>query len=229
MKKENKMQKTPFTFKRNAFTMLELVLAIVVLGIITALALPRMDRDLKQEAADNVLSAIRYTQHLALTDNRHRFDSSDWQKSLWQIRFSNPSNTWLYTVASNSDYETTGTNLDQNESAIDPANGKFMHSSDSVLDSDESPNIFLTKKYGIDSIVFNSCHGKSNSTAQHIAFDHLGRPHRGVTQGATNDYETYDNNGNCLITFNSPSFDSNFTIEIESETGYAFIVGQPGS
>jgi len=229
MKKENNIQKTPYGFKQNAFTMIELVLAIVVLGIITALALPRMDRDLKQEAADNVLSAIRYTQHLALTDNRHKFDSADWQKSLWQIRFSNPSSTWLYTVASNNDYNTGGTNLDQNESAIDPANGKFMHSDDSILDSDESPNIFLTKKYGINSIVFNSCHGKSASTAYHIAFDNLGRPHRGVTQGATNDYQTYINNGNCLITFNSPSFDSSFTIEIEQETGYAFIVGQPDS
>ena len=226
MKKINYTNQKIYLLQKKAFTMIELVMVIVVLGILAALAMPRLDRDLKQEAADNILSAIRYTQHLALTDNRHEFDKKNWQKALWQIRFSSPSSKWLYTVASNIDYNN---NLDQNESAIDPSNGKFMHSGDGIQDNDESPNIFLTKKYGIDSVTFNGCDGKSSSTAKHIAFDALGRPHRGVTQSATNDYATYINNSNCQITFSAPSFDSNLTIEIEQETGYAFIVGQEDS
>jgi len=48
--------------KHSAFTMIELVLVIVVLGILAALAMPRLERDLRQEAKDNLLSAIRYTQ-----------------------------------------------------------------------------------------------------------------------------------------------------------------------
>jgi len=55
---------------KSAFTMIELILVIVVLGILAALAMPRVDRDSRQEAADNILSAIRYTQHLALMDNK---------------------------------------------------------------------------------------------------------------------------------------------------------------
>ena len=73
--------------KKEAFTMLELVFVIVVLGILAALALPRIDRDLRQEAGDNILSAIRYTQHLALNDDKINPSINDWQKSLWQVRF----------------------------------------------------------------------------------------------------------------------------------------------
>ena len=196
--------------KRSAFTMIELVFVIVVLGILAALALPRLERDLKQEAADNILSSIRYTQHLALTDNKHRFDLVDWQKALWQISFSQSS----YTIGTDMDYSG---DIIPTEAAIDPSNGQLMHSDA----TNPSPNILLTKKYGINSITFNNC-GTSG-----IAFDNLGRPHGSVST-ATNDYATYLNN-DCQITFASPAFDSNLVIEIKKETGYAYIVGQPNS
>jgi prepilin-type N-terminal cleavage/methylation domain-containing protein len=210
-----------FYKQTKAFTMIELVFVIVVLGSLAALALPRMDRDLRQEAADNVLSAIRYTQHLALVDDKTNPFDTVWQQTLWQMRFSESTSPYAlhYTISSNMNHQT---NLNQSESAIDPANGKYMHSTNDIIDSDESPNIFLTKKYGITSMTFNDCHGSQNTTAKHIAFDHLGRPHRGVTQGASNDYRTYVSNKNCQITFDSPSFDP-FTIIIEKETGYAYI------
>ena len=202
-----------------AFTMLELVFVIVVLGIIATLALSRLDRDLRQEAKDNIVSAIRYTQHLALTDNKIDPTIDNWQEALWQIRFSNPGGEWLYTIASNSDY---GGNLDQNESAIDPLNGKYMHSTDaSPADDDESPNIFLTKLYGIDSVTFNNCRGTLNSTARHIAFDHMGRPHRGVTGGGSNDYRTLVTTSDCSIVFGFIDNSINdINITIARETGY---------
>lgn len=198
---------------RSAFTMLELVFVIVVIGILTALTLPRLERDIKQEAADNILSSIRYTQHLALTDNKHRHDRTDWQKALWQIRFSESSNNWSYTVAT--DMNLDG-NLVQSESTIDPSNGQLMQ------------NVPLTNNYGIDTITFNNCTGQSGSTATHIAFDNFGRPHRGVT-GATNTYTTYINNSSCQITFGSPSFDTDIVIVINRETGYAYIIDQVDS
>ncbi|MCF6244250.1 MAG: type II secretion system GspH family protein [Sulfurovum sp.] len=206
--------------KRPAFTMLELVFVIVVLGILASLAMPRIDRDLKQEAADNVLSAIRYTQHLALTDNKHKYNEKDWLKSLWQIRFENDSG-FAYIIASNSDLDA---NLDEDEAALDPANGKLFYN-----DGDHaSPNVFIEKLYGIDTVTFNDCAGTSASNAKHIAFDNLGRPHRGVF-AATYDYKTYVKNKDCQITFSSDAFDSDFTIQINRETGYAFIVGQESS
>jgi len=40
---------------KNAFTMVELLFVIIVIGILASLAMPRLDRDNKQEASDNKL------------------------------------------------------------------------------------------------------------------------------------------------------------------------------
>ncbi len=211
--------------RKNAFTMIELVLVIVVLGILAALAIPRLDRDLRQEAADNVLSAIRYTQHLALVDDETNSSDNQWQKTLWQIRFNtgNEAQDFFYVVASNTD---KNNQLAQNECAIDPSNGKYMYNQNGnhTIDSTESPNIFIGKKYGVDSITFQG--GCSNS--QHIAFDHLGRPHVNI-YNAGNDYATYMTS-DCNITFSSTNgaFDP-FKIIIKKETGYTYVDGQPDS
>ena len=112
-----------------AFTMIELIFVIVVLGILAALALPRLDRDLRQEAKDNILSAIRYTQHLALNDNKTDPFDSTWQSKLWNISFSNV------------DYNITSNGIP----AVDPTNGK-------ALDSTGNPEVNLGKKYSVNSI-----------------------------------------------------------------------------
>jgi len=206
--------------------MLELVFVIVVLGILAALAIPRLDRDLRQEAADNILSAIRYTQHLALLDNQHTFDSAVWQKSLWTIRFQADGS--FYTISSNIDYDA---NVDENESTIDPANGKLMYSSDAVIDSDESPNIFLLKKYGINTVDFTACTGTASgaNTSKHLAFDYKGRPHKGVYNTAANDYRTIMNS-DCSIRFKFINTSINdIVVNIKKETGYASIVGNDES
>ena len=212
--------------KHNAFTMLELVFVIVVLGILAAIAIPRMDRDLRQEAADNILSSVRYTQHLALLDNRHTFNEANWQKSFWTIRFD--ANGGFYTVSSNIDYST---NVDKNESAMDPANGKLFYSDDNIIDSDESPSIFLNRKYGIDTVDFTNCKVTANgdNTSNHIAFDYMGRPHKGMYNTATNDYRTVMR-ADCEIVFKftDTSIDDIHML-IMQETGYAYLEDQPDS
>lgn len=64
---------------KKAFTMLELVVVIVVIGIIAVAALPRINDDHIAEAADQVMSHIRYTQHLAMQDSKVG-DGDKWYK-----------------------------------------------------------------------------------------------------------------------------------------------------
>ena len=94
---------------------------------------------------------------------------------------------WYYTISSDTDH---GGGVDKNETAIDPVNGKlfFNQQGTYVVDSDETPAIFLSRNYGVDSIVT----GGSCGNGQHIAFDQLGRPHAGLwTAGTHNDYSSY--------------------------------------
>lgn len=203
--------------KRPAFTMLELVFVIVVLGILASLAMPRLERDLRQEAKDNLLSAIRYTQHLALIDDKTNPADTNWQQKLWKISFStSPTNNLanFYTVSSDTDQDGS---VDKNETAIDPANGKYMYNlgGDTDIDPDESSSVFIGKTYGVNTMTFTG--GCAN--AQHVAFDHLGRPHNGIG-GATNDYGTYMAS-DCTIEFGfADTSITPLTVTIAPETGH---------
>lgn len=197
--------------KHSAFTMLELIFVIVVLGILSALAMPRLDRDLRQEAKDNLLSAIRYTQHLALIDDKTDPNDGNWQRKLWMIQFVQFGGKLRYRIGADTN---GGGAIDKVEAAIDPINGKYIYNNSTSLQSDESPNIFLGKKYGIDSLSLSG-----GCTSQHIAFDNLGRPFSGITT-ATNDYSKYMTS-DCSMTFGFESSDiSDLIITISKETGY---------
>lgn len=202
--------------KKSAFTIIELVFVIVVLGILASLAMGRMERDLTQEASENVLSHIRLTQQLALRDNKHRSDNSmNWQRAYWKFDF-DCTTSCRYTVGS--DINLDGI-LTKEESAMDPIDGKYLFNDDSI-DNEMSTNIILENKFGINSITATA--GCANNDS--IAFDYLGRPHLDIDT-ATNTFSNYMSS-DCNLTFGMLASDS-FTVTIQSETGHAFLVGQP--
>jgi len=215
---------------RKAFTMLELVIVIVVLGILAALAIPRLERDIKQEAADNILSAIRYTQHLALQDNKHLASDPKWQQRFWHIYFGTCDGEKFYAIGSDENMETSNNGrVDFLESALDPANGKRIWAHDgagcagSYDMKDLSPEIFLSKKYGVAS--YSATGG---CTKSYLGFDHLGRPYSDAFPTSTTpDYSGYMTS-ECSLSFTLENGES-FTIKVEPETGYAYIDGQNDS
>lgn len=108
---------------RKAFTMLELVFVIVVIGILAAAIIPSTRTNPAQEAAIQLLSHIRYTQHLAMIDDKYDAANPTWFQERWQIAFTgntysilsngvpaiDPSNSAapLQTIDLNSDYSVT--------------------------------------------------------------------------------------------------------------------------
>ena len=212
---------TPQT--HSAFTMIELIFVIIVLGILAALAIPRLDRDFRQEAADNLLSAVRYTQHLALLDDKNDINDANWQQKFWMIKFTGGADAY-YTISSDADKSGT---VEKAECSLDPVNGKYMyHLSPNPTQADESTNVAIGHKYGINAVATNG-----GCAARHIAFDNFGRPHNGLktTAGgvlASNDYATYmPSDCTMTFTFSDAAIDP-IVMTIKTETGYAYIVGQ---
>lgn len=192
--------------KRLAFTMIELIFVIVVIGILSAVLLPRMERDSLSEAAVQLASHIRYAQHLAMVDDKYVPDTTMskqqssasknmevqyWYLGRWQVRFSSANGTQSYMVMSDSPISSydgnpnASANFSYSEVARDPLNtNKYLigttFSSFNNNDSVHINNMLdLKGKYNVNSISISG--GGTGSTARRVIFDHLGRPYRGDT------------------------------------------------
>ena len=190
--------------------MLELVFVIVIIGIISAMVIPRMDRDSLFEAADQTLKHIKYTQHLAMTQDVYDDTLANWFRRRWEIQFFTCGG---YAVHSDTNMNNSA-NAARNESAVDPQTGKFLYTTATCTmpaANTDYERVNLAGYFGITDIGFSAgCAGN-----QQISFDTLGRP-----------YITNSVNGvlknNCEITLTSST--GSETIRIHPETGYACIL-----
>ncbi|WP_241855416.1 pilus assembly FimT family protein [Sulfurimonas xiamenensis] len=219
---------------KKAFSMIELVIAIVVIGILAVSIIPRIYSNRLQEAAEQVISHIRYTQHLAMVDDKFDAKNADWYKERWQIFFAKTDASdkkWAYTVFSDHAGESTG-NPGISEIAKNPLDmSKYLTAGySSILHSDPkvTSELNIGKTYGITDIVFSA---NCKKYSLRIAFDHLGRPlydgshllDDAYRNGANSQLIQNDISGNpCVITLSSE--EGSVKIAVEPETGYAHMI-----
>ncbi len=188
---------------KSSFTMLELIIVIVVAGVLAVTVIPRLERNRLHVAAQQVARHLRYTQHLAMVDDMYDATKPQWYKAMWRISFRSHN---CYVVSSNTDFDM---NYDKLESAIDPLTKTLLYSNNFCThNSSDNSDMFLSDKYGIDSIEFENTCGNN----RFIAFDHLGRPHK--TLSSVNDLVSTE----CRITLQSGSRKG--VISVMPETGY---------
>jgi prepilin-type N-terminal cleavage/methylation domain-containing protein len=225
---------------RNAFTMIELLLVVTLIAIIASYSMPRLKRDTRSEAINHMLSMIRYTQNLALHDSKHSISNTKWQRSFWrfQLYFCKGSKDMFYLIGTDNDL--SGKVNYTSEAAVDPSNNKPLFwttaktcpkNSADALTNQVSPNIFISQKYGIKKVTFNSCNirknGSATSSAKHIGFDNFGRPLKSYTQSLYPNYWGHTV-GNCTIKFEfKDSTIKAFTIVVPPESGYAYLQENP--
>lgn len=196
---------------KKAFTMIEMIFVIIVIGILSAIAIPRVSENHLNEAADQVISHIRYTQHLAMQDNK--FDQADntWFQERWQIAF----NGEVYTIFSDQNKNNT---QDLAEIATNPNNPTQRLTGDDSVD-EVTRELDIGVKYDITSIAFSPNCGTGNR----ISFDSMGRPISGNPTGLTGPYSPSGLiSGQCQITLTSNG--ETKVIAIEAETGYTHIL-----
>jgi len=214
----------PHIHDKPAYTLIEVTVVLMLLGILTSLTLSKAQPDLRVLAITQIITDIRHTQHLALHDHKHQFNHANWQKRFWRIGFEYCAGRTHYYEYIGSDNNKKG-GIDHYESAIDPITGRRMIWSGKACpnagDSSTASSIFITHKYGINRIKWKG----SCRHAQYIGFDSLGRIHQGfASSGAKTPHYSSNLSTPCLITFDSPSFDKSFTISIAPETGYTHLV-----
>ena len=214
---------------KKAFTLLELVFVIVVIGILAAVIIPKTKTNPVEEAAIQLVSHIRYTQHLAMMDDKFNVDNK-WYEERWQIRFTlgSEGSDGKIAYAIFSDFNGAhSTHPELNELAKDPLTGLAITGgvTNAVKYTDEGvyskANLGVT--YNIDSITFSPPCQYYGS--MRIAFDHLGRPIKGNI-GSTTVTSNIDTlkyiTQRCEISLHSGS--ESETIAVEPETGYAHIL-----
>ena len=222
---------------KKAFTMLELVFVIVVIGILAAAIIPSTRTNPLQEAAVQVLSHIRYTQHLAMMDDKYNAADANWYKQRWQILFSSngsSGNTMAYTVFSDTAGGSAG-NPDEAEIAINPSNPSQRmtggQTSTVSLNIDNAAFVGMNKlnigrSYGITGLVFSASCTIAGSTR--LTFDHMGRSIKSNLSSNTQAYDTNDLiQTNCDITMTHNNGDT-IVIRVEEETGYSCILNAAG-
>ncbi|MFT7861097.1 MAG: type II secretion system protein [Sulfurimonas sp.] len=218
---------------KKAFTMMELIFVLVVMGILAAVIMPRMERDPVREAAIQLVSHIRYTQHLAMVDDKYA-DTADpnkrWWRGRWQLKFKNAAQTngeESYTIFSDS-YAVnvySGNANSKDEIATNPQDkSKKLTGGDNAInfnDTEATRSMNLGMKYGI--IAVNLGASCRDNQSKGIAFDHLGRPLKGGFSAFMSPYPNSANliTSDCNITLVGST--GSVTVTITPETGYAYI------
>jgi len=207
---------------KKSFTILELIFVIVIIGILTSVILPRTQTNSLEQAANQVIAHIRYTQHLAMVDDRYDVNDNEWYKEKWQFIYgkSNSSSRdtggyYAYSIFSDNASGHTS-KPDTSEMAKNPLN-KEKYLSGGYSGTLDWENQKATKKlnigysYGIDNITYSGCSGKR------IAFDYLGRSFI----GADNNWDSSIDGilkKQCQIILHKGN--KSISIYIEKETGY---------
>ena len=208
---------------KKSFSLIELVIVIIVVGILYSSINFSLANSSLNQAADQIISHINYTRHLAIKDNKMQYypinasktemnRSKYWFKQWWQIRFWVSDNNCVYEIFTDLPYNTKSNNFDK--SGNTPTNDKYRNLSyaknpvtqqyltglsyddDNNYPRNYDPKLNLTKSYSINKIVIN---GKDVNKSKRFIFDAYGNCYTYYKDGDAGDINPYDISHNYLL------------------------------
>ena len=210
---------------KKAFTLIELVFVIVIAGILMTIAIPRFKKNDLDKAAEQIASHIRYTQHLAMQDDKFDPNDPNWYKKRWGIFFTEANicggKSIRYTVYADSSGNSTGNPNSINEVAPDPEDnsirmtGGWSSGPGGVYCNEKYD---LGKKFSVKDISFS---GGCPSNTKTVLFDELGRPMKKNSNPNRRAYEDIMSD-DCKIKIENSSGKQKL-ITIIKQTGYVVI------
>lgn len=235
---EKQAKYTKLKAMKKAFSLLELVLVVLILGIISGIANLNFSKDKLMEGAKQILNDIRYTRTLAMMQEDFRIGNlalakREWYKSKWQLYFIKSSsatqNQQTYTIFldkngdGNANLGKDRINSDK-EIAVELMNPKkLMNSGQSgVISKDDkrtSKRFNIEKSFGITRVEFKgSCSGSTR-----VIFDQFGRLYSPLkTAKRAFDKNLASRDEKCILRLSNKSGD-NLCIVIENLSGFAYI------
>lgn len=221
----------------NAFTLFELVLVVLILGLMVSITQISLKQDRLIQGAKQILNDIYYVRSLAMIQESFRglelaVAKREWYKSRWQLYFINSAATnyeQTYTIFldkngdGNANLGKTEINIDR-EIAVDIINPKkLMNSGQSgVIDKNDNKTtqrFNILKKFGIKKVEFKgSCRGSTK-----IIFDEKGRLYSPLrTSQGIYDKNLAKTNQECIIRLTSTQ-ENQICIAINPLSGFAYI------
>ncbi len=194
---------------KKAFTLLELIFVIIVIGILAAVVLPKLGTNSLMYATTVFIDTLRYTQHLAMVDDKYipsqelspynnpikkSKDTKYWFKKWWTFYINGQDSSPFHPVLvvfsdiPSKEGETVGFNCYpyyKEVASEGTGNKKFMgrafNGPTDLKYVDKS--LDLLTSYGIKKVLVDTpcSHNKTK-----LAFDELGRPHCVQNKRSTN-------------------------------------------
>ncbi|MDR1451235.1 MAG: prepilin-type N-terminal cleavage/methylation domain-containing protein [Helicobacteraceae bacterium] len=163
------------------FTLIEAIITIMIAGILSMIAYAVFyEPDKLALARDQIIRHLRYTQHLAVMDDKFDPNDPNWELKRWRLKFSTSANPiyaggkaggWTYTIFADQDRNASNTSSLE-EMAVDPLTKRRLSGGvPSRLRSDRpdfTPEMALWY-WRVERLDLHGC-------LQTIAFDEIGRP-----------------------------------------------------
>ncbi len=212
---------------KKAFTLIEIIIVLVIVGIMASFTIPKLNRNDLRLAADQIVSHIRYTQHLAIIDDKFDTKDTNWYKGRWQIFFTKTietKNKQTYNIFNDIIGDSAGF-PNKTELAKNPLNpSKYMSSGYSGAINSNSPEaskeLNLEDTYNIINVKLQDGCSKQGSPTR-ITFDELGRPYKGnVTSNTRHSQDLITKI--CTIKLTHTNNDCIF-IKVTPITGFAYV------